>query len=139
MSLRSDIGGMIKSLQAMEGMAEKCMPEMAVAIQQELHRTIAAGTTPYGEPWQKTQADPDRGVAGGETPLRHAAKAVTVNAVGKSIYILVDGPEAKHHLGSARGKIKRRIIPSKKQIPQGMLQVMKQVLDRYFISEVKHA
>lgn len=129
--MSESVKSMLKSLEALGVMAEQCAPDMALAVHAELGRTIAAGTDPYGEKWQLTQE--------GKVPLRNALKAVKVTALGPRIYVVVSGVEAKHHLGAVTGKIKRRIIPSKKRIPDGMALAMRQVLDRYFIAEVKHA
>jgi hypothetical protein len=130
-SVSSEINAMIKSLEAMGGMVEACGPELVAVVRASLERSIAAGADPYGDKWKPTLE--------GKIPLRNAAKAISVSAIGKTIYVVIEGVEAMHHLGSARGKIRRRVIPSKKRIPDPMMLGIKQVLDRYFENQVKHA
>jgi hypothetical protein len=99
------------------------MPALSAAVRTEIERTVAAGTTAYGKPWEATKT--------GERPLKHAAKAVVVTSVNKTIYITLSGPEARHHLGRVKGKRKRSIIPER-GLPSTMADSMRAVLERAF-------
>lgn len=117
----------IDSLGKMETLVADSMPALSAAVRAEVERTITAGTTAYGEQWQATKK--------GERPLRKAAAAVTVTPVNKTIYITLSGPEARHHLGRVKGKIKRGIIPER-GLPSAMANSMRAVLERAFSDAV---
>lgn len=94
----------IARLRALPTLPEKCAQLVARAVDTELRRTIAAGETPDGVPWQKTIE--------GKTPLRNAAHSLRVRAEGTTIVITLDGVEARHHYGAVRGHVRREIIPT---------------------------
>ena len=125
----AEVQSMIASLKAF-GDLSTVMPKLTRAVAVEIERTIAAGTNPYGEPWKPT--------IDGHQPLRNAMKAVTVGAGEQTIFVRVKGVEAKHHLGAVWGKKVRRIIPSKKRIPDPIAAAMKRVLDEHFDQTVRH-
>lgn len=131
-SKHADISTMVKQLRELDGkVAEQVAPEIARVVRAELERSIAAGTDPYGVAWKKTQQ--------GATPLRNAMQAVTVATVDGNVFVRVGGIEARHHLGAVRGKVKRRIIPSKKLLPASWALAIKRVVDTWFQREVKNA
>lgn len=84
-------------------------PKLAAIAAQELDRQLRAnidqGVAPDGTPWQFTQD--------GRQPLVNAGAALTVQPIGSVVVATLTGPEARHHLGTARGKIKRQILPDK--------------------------
>lgn len=114
---------MIARINALPGLAQRAAPDVAFAVEAELERTIGAGTTPDGEPWAPTKE--------GARPLAGAAKALGVAAVGTTIVVRLTGPEARHHLGRARGGVVRQIIPTDK-IPAPMATAIGDVLTRHF-------
>lgn len=118
---------MIASVQKIETLVADAMPALSKVLRAEVERTIAQGTNAYGEKWQPTQK--------GEQPLRHAAGALTVMSVNKTIYITIAGPEARHHLGYVKGGRQRAIIPIGK-LPDPMASAMRSVLEQAFSNAV---
>jgi hypothetical protein len=98
----------IARVQSVPGVAKRIAPDLAKDVQRILVKNIAAGIGPDGNRWQATKD--------GAAPLRNAARALTVSAVDAMIVMLLEGPEAKHHKGSARGRIKRLILPTRATI-----------------------
>jgi hypothetical protein len=64
---------MIASVRRMGTLVPDAMPALTKALRAESERTIAAGTTAYGEKWALTQE--------GEQPLQHAVNALRVMSV----------------------------------------------------------
>lgn len=119
----AQLDAMIATISKLPEVTKRAANDVAIAIEAELQRTIAAGTTPDGEPWQRTKD--------GAQPLTGAAKALTVVAVGTTIYLRLVGPEARHHLGRGRGGISREVIPTKR-IPATMASAMRAELAKHF-------
>jgi hypothetical protein len=90
-------------IRALAGMGVRAAPAAAVAIQAVVAGHVARGEGSDGKPWPRTAA--------GDVPLRNAAAAVTVRAVGSTIVLRVTGPEARHDTGRVRGGIRRAILP----------------------------
>lgn len=124
------LDAMIATIKKLPELGKLAAPDVAVAVENELQRTIAAGTTPDGEPWKLTKD--------GDKPLTHAAKALTVVAVDRTIFIRLTGPEARHHLGRGRGGVVREVIPTK-QIPAKMADAIRSVLARHFTAATSGA
>ena len=119
----------VASAEKLGELGKQAAPIIGRVVEAELKRTIDAGQTPYGEPWKLTRD--------GKVPLRNAMKAVQVVAIGRQVFIRVTGPEAKHHLGAVWGKARRRVIPSKKLLPERMAAGIKAALDQWFVENVK--
>lgn len=120
------------NLEKFKGVAEKLAPLIAEAIRDELQKSIAAGTDPYGKPWKLTKD--------GRVPLRAAFKHVRVVAFGRQVFVRIDDEvHVRHHLGAVHGKAKRRIIPSKKQLPDTWRVAIERVCNEWFNTEVKRA
>lgn len=129
MSAATDaLGNMIASLRSMETLVADAMPAITKAVRADQERTIRAGTTAYGQQWQPTKT--------GERPLRNATKALTVMSVNKTVYITLDGPEARHHKGRVKGGRKRAIIPER-GLPSAMADSIRAVLQRAFNEAVQ--
>lgn len=124
MSVSDDIWQRIKQIRSLEGLGVKVAPDVAVVIEADLRRSIQEGATPDGVKWKPTQE--------GNAPLQHAAKALYVAAVGGKVFVRIKGPEARHHAGTARGRIKRQVIPSGATVPARMAAEIRAVLDRAF-------
>jgi len=123
---------MIKALEEFRNIGAKLAPDIAEVVRGQLQHSIAAGTDPYGKAWALTED--------GRVPLRGAFKYVRVVAVGAQVFIRIDDEvHARHHLGAVHGKKKRRIIPSKKKLPDTWRVAIEQVVDKWFESEVKRA
>lgn len=85
-------------------LAKNAAPQVASALEREIGAQVAAGADPTGKAWPKTQA--------GTAPLRGAAKAVRVRAIGSVVVETVEGHHALHHQGRARGGVRRQILPT---------------------------
>lgn len=90
-------------IRALAGMGKRALPVAAAAVADVIAGHVARGEGPDGKPWRRTAA--------GDVPLRNAAAAVTVRTVGSTIVQRVTGPEARHDTGTARGGIRRPILP----------------------------
>jgi hypothetical protein len=123
----AQLDDMIARLRSLGGSLDDLAEDVADEVRAELERTIAAGTTPEGVAWQTTRS--------GKRPLEHAQQALHVAAVGRTIYVRLTGPEAMHHLGSARGGIERRVIPVK-DIPPAMADRIRAVVERRVFSQL---
>lgn len=127
----TDIRGMVDGLRSLAGLGKRAAPDVAQAVRAEIERSIRAGETPTGEKWAATLT--------GKQPLVNAAKALHVAATGGTIWIRLIGPEARHHLGWAKGSRpsnppgkKRVIIPNTEVVPDRMAEQIRIVLDRHF-------
>lgn len=117
----STIADMIADIQRMAEAVAQSAPAVAKDLERAVQGQIRAGRTPEGETWQQT--------AEGEQPLQHAAKALTVVGAGKTLILRLRGPEARHSKGTARGRIKRQILPEK-GLPASYARVIRASLDR---------
>lgn len=117
----------IARIRALPELARKAAPDVALAVEAELERTIAAGTSADGVPWKPRKA--------GGKPLAGAAAALAVVAVGSSVIVTLRGPEARHHKGWAKGGIRRPVIPVK-DIPPAMAAAIKDVIAKRFEKEM---
>ncbi len=117
----NELDKMIAQLRAIPDLVEKVLPEVAAECHKVIAENVAAQRGPDGTPWPKGKD--------GHPVLVNAADAVTASAIGNVILIRVSGPEARHHLGIAKGKVKREIIPTRK-IPKPMVEAMKRVINR---------
>lgn len=97
---------MIAKLRAIGEMPTQAAPRVAQALEAELLGNIAAGRGPDGQAWQ-LKAD-------GGKPLATAGKSLRVRAVGPVVVASIAGAVVRHHLGTARGHIVRRILPSRR-------------------------
>jgi hypothetical protein len=124
MSGHDELQGMIESIRRMGELGITAAPDVARVVDAELRRTIAAGTTPDGQPWQERQR--------GGKPLQNAGDALFVAAVGGTVYVRLKGPEARHHRGTARGGVMRQVIPSSSRLPAPLASKIKAVLVEHF-------
>ena len=125
----AELDAMIARLRALGSLTELAAPDVAEAIHAELQRTITAGTSPEGVPWQPTRD--------GRTPMRNALAAVRCAAVGTTIYVRLVGPEARHHKGRARGRIVRPVLPTTSKIPAAMAEAIRTALTWHFDDVVR--
>jgi hypothetical protein len=125
MSGDAELDAMIARIRKLPQLGRMAAPEVARAVEAEAERTIAAGTTPDGTPWAPKKS-------GEGQPLANAAKALGVVALGSTIFMKLNGPEARHHLGRVKGGTARQIIPTK-DIPPPMAAAIREVLTRKFV------
>lgn len=119
-----ELDAMIEQMRGLKDLAAAAAPGIAEAMQREAERTIAAGTTAYGEAWKLTKDE-------GKVPLRNAVQALKVASIGTRIYMRLIGPEARHHLGWGRGGVPRNVLPIDK-IPAPMAAAITVVLKQRF-------
>lgn len=98
-------------------------PEVAKALDEEIGKDISAGQSPDGTAWKETQD--------GRVPLRNAKKAVTTTYEGSVVIARLSGPEVKHHKGTARGRVQRRILPTR-NLPQPLVRATVRILGEKF-------
>lgn len=115
--------GMIAKLKQLKKLPEQAAPSVAVALDSEIKRNIAAGVGPDGTPWPKTKD--------GRQPLVNAGRALKVTAIGSVVVARLDGHHARHHLGAVKGKVKRPILPSKK-VPAPVAKAITRVVTAEF-------
>lgn len=82
-------------LQRLPHLAEEAAPLIADEFRKQTAENIAAGRNPYGDSWRPKKD--------GGRPLVKAMKAITVKVMGTVILIVLEGVEAMHHIGNARG------------------------------------
>lgn len=104
---------------------EDAAPDVAIAVRNEVARTMSQQQTPTGEPWAPRKAD-------GAPALTGAVNALTAFAAGRVAYVRVSGVEARHHRGWVKGKVKRQMLPDKKTLTPAIIDaVVKVVVDKY--------
>lgn len=106
-----------------KGIVRESAPAIAKEAHSEIEQNIALQRDPDGEHWLPGK--------GGRNVLTGAAQAVNSRAIGDTIIISVEGPEAKHHKGTANGGIKRGIIPTRK-IPKPLVDAIKRIMGAAF-------
>lgn len=120
----------IRRLERLPVAITEAAPEVADALHVELDAQIAAGTDPDGTPWQPTLA--------GKRPLQNASASLTVRAIGNVILAKLTGPTALHHMGQARGGVRRQVLPSSKmpsRITNAIRTVCERILRRAVVGE----
>jgi hypothetical protein len=100
----SGLEKLIAKLRASRAFIAAAAPAVADAVGAELRKTAAAGTTPTGEAWAPAKD--------GRRPLENAAAAIQVRSSGTTIVATLTGPEVRHNNGTAKGRVKRQILPS---------------------------
>ena len=114
---------MVAKIKAVGLIPTQVAPAVADALKDQITANISAGVDPSGKPWPLTQT--------GQVPLKNAAASLTVKAVGSVVLAKLTGPTALHHLGIARGHIRRQILPNGR-LPQPMTAAIKVVINKAF-------
>lgn len=117
----AELEDMIASLRGLGKAAREALPEIARECKAVIAENIAAQRGPDDEPWPKAKD--------GQPVLEGAASAVSAQAVDGAVLLTLNGPEARHHLGVARGRVQRKILPTK-GIPAPMAEAIRRVLVR---------
>lgn len=105
------------------GFVRNAMPRLTEAAEEVWHEQLDAGLGPSGQPWQPTKE--------GKRPLRNASKAASVQAFGTVLLFKVEGPEALHNDGRARGRVTRRMLPTRRSATP-ILKAIERVLGEEF-------
>jgi hypothetical protein len=120
----AQLDAMLERLRTLPELARKAAPEVARVVERELERTIAAATTPEGEPWAPKKD-------GGGAALATAGKALRLAVAGSTIVVKITGHIARHHKGWGKGGVQRRVLPVR-GIPAPMQRAIAPVLGRHF-------
>lgn len=113
----------IAKVESLGELVPDAAPSVAEEVADLMRDNIAAGRDPYGDAW-KARED-------GGQPLRTAAKALRVAAVGTTIFCRLAGHIARHNNGRARGGVERAIFP-KRGIPRAMSDAIRRTVARAF-------
>lgn len=120
----AELDAMIARVDGLRDFVRDAAPEVADACRSELERTIKAGTTPDGREWEPKKE-------GTGKPLANAANALAVVPVGKTVFMTLQGPEARHHRGTAKGGTMRQVLPVS-EVPGPMAKAIRRVLVKRF-------
>lgn len=113
----------IEALRRLDGMAARAASDVARAVRADVLERVARGVGPDGKPWPETED--------GHPPLQHAARSLTVRAVGNVVVATLRGAAARHSLGEVRGRVKRPILPAG-TLPASLVRRVRAVLEREF-------
>jgi hypothetical protein len=123
------LGRMLETLRTLpRALTVEAAPEIADALREHVVKTIDAGTTPDGVPWKPTEK--------GTQPLRDAARNVFAFAIGSYVYIRVTGIEARHHLGTVKGRVKRQIIFEGTKLPPPLIAEIKRIMAKRYAAHM---
>lgn len=114
------IDARIAKIHALGELPRAVGPKVAAAVERETLAQIARGTDPTGKPWPLTRD--------GERPLQHAGSALSVSFIGGAVVMSLEGPEALHGTGKARGHVLRRILP-RGGLPAPLSRVISETID----------
>ncbi len=101
MSELDEIANMLRTLGGRD-VAAKVASRAAVNIQLSLEKTLSAGSSPEGTPWEARKA--------GGRAYANAASRVETASHGNLVRVTLTGPEVYGHFGS-RGMPVRQMIP----------------------------
>jgi len=113
------LAGPLEALRAIEGLAARAAPAVAVELERQILGNVRAQRDPDGKAWPKT-LDGDPALAGVSKDLR-------VRAIGSRVVATISGIGARHNLGAVKGGRLRQILPSLR-VPGAMAEAIKVVL-----------
>lgn len=119
----AELDAMIEKIRRIPQVAKRAAPDVAEVMRESILESVNAGTDFDGKKWEPRKAD-------GGRPLVDAAAAVKVAPVGTRIFARVAGPEARHHLGRAKGGTIRGVIPTR--LTPRLAERVRAVLVRHF-------
>lgn len=91
----ADLDGFLDQLRRLERIDHDAAKECAEALRAKIRANVAAQLDPWDHGWRPSQS--------GEPVLKGYADAVSINVQGTTISFAVNGVEAMHQVGSARG------------------------------------
>jgi hypothetical protein len=125
---RADLDAQIARLRGLgKAVVRDAMPDVVDAVREELTDQIDAGRAPDGTAWPRTKA--------GRKALPNASDALTVTAVGTVVIARIEGHDALHDKGLARGHVVRKMLPTGKA-PQPITAAIKRVVDERFVKHM---
>jgi|GEM_PF-1874951 len=119
----AEMQGWIDKVNTLGALPSEIAKDVAPVLDAEIRKNISAGVDPEGKPWQLTKD--------GKKPLTNAGAALTVRAISSVVQAKLEGHVALHHLGAARGNVRRQILPSSR-LPQPMTEAVKAVSIKRF-------
>jgi hypothetical protein len=99
------LDGMIRRLDTLGGMADRVAPRVGEALRREAESASAGQRSPDGAPWPPKKT--------GGPALVNAGRKASTTIVGTTVTVSLEGPEALHNDGRARGGVRRRILPTR--------------------------
>lgn len=116
--------GMIDRLRTLPAdLVKQTAPEVRDALEADIAATAGAGVAPDGTPWQAKQD--------GGKPLAGVTNDVQVTVIGTVILATLRGKFVRHHKGTARGGIRRQVLPTRK-IPDALSRAIAAALAKNF-------
>jgi hypothetical protein len=119
----AELQGWIDKVNTLGVLPSEIAKDVAPALDAKIRENISAGVDPEGKPWPLTKT--------GQKPLTNAAAALSVRAISSVVQAKLEGHVALHHLGAARGNVRRQILPSSR-LPQPMTEAVKEVAIKRF-------
>lgn len=119
----SQMQQMIRRLQKLEKLTERSAPAVAEALADEIIATAGRQEEPGGKAWKPGRS--------GKPVLVNVAQHLESRAVKDVVLASLSGRYARHHLGAVRGKVKRRILPSRR-MTRGVTNAIKTVITGEF-------
>lgn len=120
--------GWIDRLNQLGDLPAEVAKDVAPALDAEIRKNISAGVDPEGKPWLPTKD--------GKKPLANAGAALSVKAISSVVQAKLVGHVALHHLGAAKGNIRRQLLPNAR-LPQPMTAAVKAVAVKRFEAKLK--
>lgn len=99
------LDGMIRRVDLLGGLAERVAPRVGDVLRREVEGAVAGQRSPNGSPWAPSKS--------GARVLERAAQKAVVSVDGSRVSVSLDGPEALHNDGRARGGVRRQILPTR--------------------------
>ena len=125
----ADLKDIMRSIRKLEGLNQEAIGDCCVAVEKVMADNIERAVTPEGENWAPKK---DGGKA-----LVNAAKYLSVKPLNTMILVKLTGIEARHSIGTVRGKVKRQIVPTSSTVPENMQDAIKEQLTKHFERLVK--
>lgn len=103
---------------------DECVDDVAKVIDSETKRTISAHTDAYGTPWTPKKS--------GEEFKFATPSDVVTGAIGRTIITRIKTRHVVlHHLGYAKGNVRRPVIPVGKIPPRMLARIKATVLEHF--------
>ena len=98
------LDALIRKYRGARAFLAEAAPAAAEAMGNVIRKSIAAGTTPEGEPWAPRKKD-------GGRALVNAAAKLNIGAVGTKLIARITFPDSLHNRGIPPNTPQRRILP----------------------------
>jgi len=115
--------GFIKQLKSLDKFTRQVVDEAGNALEREVLASASRQQAPTGAAWTASKT--------GERVLRNVASNMRKTISGDVVTLTLSGHYARHHLGAVKGKIQRRILPSR-NVPKPISGAIAQAITREF-------